>query len=89
MGSVKTKFGITDLLHLSTGCMVVLSYLYIQRNKEKYKGIALDVTECGVNSLEVLFDCATKLGDNEPLFVLRHNNQLYKCKDRDYIINKW
>ena len=30
-GSIETDFGVTDILHLSTGCKIILSYLYIQR----------------------------------------------------------
>lgn len=38
LGTVKTPYGLTSMESLSTGCKVILSYLYIQRNKEKAQG---------------------------------------------------
>lgn len=86
-GCIRTQYGVTDIFHLSTSCKVVLSYLYIQRNKADYKGVFLDVTECGASGLEVLFDCVDRLKDDDTVFILRHSNLLYKCSDRDYEIN--
>ena len=87
VGSVKTRFGLTDILHLSTGCKVVLSYLYIQRNKGVFSESILDITECGSNALDILFECVDKLSDSSTVFLLRHSNNLWKCKDRYYVIN--
>ena len=87
LGTVKTPYGVTSMESLSTGCKVILSYLYIQRNKENYGGIYLDITECGSNALEVLFQCVDKLGDNETVFILRHLDSLEKVSNRDYMIN--
>jgi hypothetical protein len=87
-GTIKTKFGITDILHLSTGCKIVLSYLFIERNKKEFKNIVLDITECGSNALEVLFSCVDKLQDKDTVFLLRHSNQLLDCKERDYNVNE-
>lgn len=87
-GTIKTKFGITDILHLSTGCKIVLSYLFIERNKKEFKNIVLDITECGSNALEVLFTCVDKLQDKDTVFLLRHSNQLLDCKERDYNVNE-
>jgi hypothetical protein len=87
-GTIKTKFGITDILHLSTGCKIVLSYLFIERNKKEFKNMVLDITECGSNALEVLFTCVDKLQDKDTVFLLRHSNQLLDCKERDYNVNE-
>lgn len=87
LGTVKTKFGVSDVLHLSTGCKVVLSYLYIFNIAHEYSDRILNVTECGSNALEVLFNFADMLSDNKTTFLLRHINQLLKCKDRQYCIN--
>ena len=85
-GAIKTKFGVTDILHLSTGCKVVLSYIYIKRfNKCSVK--VLDVTECGSNALEALFSCADAFEDSETIFLLRHTNQLLKCSNRAFSVN--
>lgn len=87
-GAIQTQFGITDILHLSTGCKTVLSYLYIvKRSEHKFSGKILDVTECGSNALNVLFNCVEQLHDSETIFLLRHTNQLLKCSNRDYDIN--
>ena len=87
-GAIQTQFGITDILHLSTGCKIVLSYLYIvKRSNHKFSGKLLDVTECGSNALNILFSCAELLKDSETIFLLRHTNQLLKCSNRDYNIN--
>ena len=68
---------------------MVLIYLYILRNKESYDGsILLDVTECGSNALDVLFDLVEKFGgDLEITFLLRHRNDLFKCKSRNYVVD--
>lgn len=87
LGTVKTPYGVISMESLSTGCKVILSYLYIQRNKEKYRGIFLDITGCGANALEVLFQCVDKIGDNETLFILRHLSNLDRVSNRDYMIN--
>lgn len=85
-GAIQTNFGLTDILHLSTGCKVVLSYLYIKRHDE-FSGNILDITECGSNALEVLFKCVDMLLDSNTVFLLRHSNQLLNCTDRNYRIN--
>ncbi|MCR5402803.1 MAG: hypothetical protein K6E91_03170 [Butyrivibrio sp.] len=84
-GAIQTPFGITDITHLSTGCKTVLCYLYLRRKETS--SIILDVTECGYNALDVLFECVEKQGDSDSVFVLRHKQGLIKCKDREYTIN--
>ena len=88
MGTIQTDFGITTIDNLSTGCKTVLTYLYIKRNKQNYVGeILLDVTECGSNALDVLFDLMDKYKDSDTILLLKHNNYLYKCKSHDYLLD--
>lgn len=79
---IETPFGVSTIDHLSTGCKTVINFLHIYNKK----GIALDITECGYNALEVLFTHYEKLNSSIPL-ILRHSNYLYKCSKRNYIIN--
>ena len=88
IGTIKTDFGVTSIDNLSTGCKVVLTYLYIIRNKKDYEGkILLETTECGANALDVLFELAEKYDDETIYFLLRHHNDLFKCKSRDYKVD--
>lgn len=87
LGTIQTKYGITDLRHLSTGCKVILSYLYMMRNKDKYEGVTLDITECGGSAIEVLFQCVDKFGDESTVFLLRHSEGLLRVKDRVFNVN--
>lgn len=88
-GAVETPFGLTDIYHLSTGCKTVLMYLYIYRHRQDYdKNIVINITECGWNAIDVLFDCVEKLCDSHTLFFLGHEDGIFNCKKRDYFINK-
>lgn len=88
-GAIRTDFGITDIEKLSTGCKVVLVYLHILRNIHDYKGsVLLNITECGANALDVLFD----LVENHEVelnitFLLKHRNNLFKCKEHNYVVD--
>ena len=87
-GTIQTDFGVTYLDNLSSGCKAVLTFLYIIRNKEDYNGkIILDVTECGANALDILFNFAEQYNDMDITFLLRHKNNLFKCKSHDYIVD--
>lgn len=86
LGTIKTKFGITSLRHLSTGCKVVLSYRYIIKNNV-YKNGVLDITECGFNALEELFSAVDDFNDSRTIFILRHTDGLVNCKRRKYLVN--
>lgn len=85
MGQKKNIFGITDIKYLSTGCKTVLCYLYLKKND--VEDIVIDVTECGYNALDVLFDVVDRLEDNDSVFILRHKQGLTKCKNRNYSVN--
>ena len=87
-GTIQTDFGCTYIDNLSSGCKVVLTFLYILRNKNQYDGkIILDVTECGANALDLLFDFAEQYQDIDITFLLRHKNNLFKCKSHDYVVD--
>lgn len=86
-GTITTKLATTSINFLSTGCKTVLVYLYIQRNIEQHSDVIIDITECGANALEVLFDVATRFENNKITFLLRHANGLYKVSDREYRVN--
>lgn len=88
IGTIKTSFGATYIDNLSSGCKVVLTYLYILRNKNSYKGkILLNVTECGSNALNVLFDLLDKNNKLDITLLLKHSNDLFKCKEHNYTVN--
>lgn len=82
---IKTRFGITVLSNLSTGCKVVLSYLYLK--KSGVSDIKINITECGGNALEVLFSYADKFADSNTVFYLGHGSGLDDIRNRDYYIN--
>lgn len=84
-GTIKTPRGVTSIDNLSTGCKTVLTYMYMMRHPDIDKNI-LDISGCGVNALEYLFDIAEKW-DNKIIFVLRHKDSVYQCKDRDYLVD--
>lgn len=86
IGTIRTKFGVTDILHLSTGCKIVLSYLHISRNEDFHDNV-LDITESGSNALEMLFECADRLNDSDSIFLLRHQDGLSECSDRLFSVN--
>ena len=86
MGAIKTPFGICRLEDLSTGCKTVLSLIEIIKNK-KYANIkAINVTECGYNAIEEIFEIIEN-SNRDMGVVIEHDNFLYKCRERDYLIN--
>lgn len=85
IGAIETPFGEASINNLSTGCKTVLDYLYIMRNNTMYGGI--DVTGCGANALESLFSQMDRLGDSLTKILLMHTDELYTCKEREYLIN--
>lgn len=87
LGTVKTRFGVTNLRHLSTGCKVVLSYNYILKHMDKYSGVVINITEASGKALVILFDLADKFKDNSTIFLLEHQEGLLDIEDRDYLVN--
>lgn len=87
-GLVQTEYGYTAIEMLSTGCKAVLTYLYYMRNRDSYRGdIVFNINECGWNAIDVLFDCVERLNDSSTVFCLEHQDGLFNCKKRDYLIN--
>lgn len=83
-GTIKTPRGICALEDLSTGCKTVLNYLYIIKNDDRIK--AIDASGCGANALDVLFSTIEEM--QYPIdIVIMHRDELYKCKEREYVIN--
>lgn len=87
LSTIKTPYGICNIKYLSTGCKTVLNTIYIMEHKEEYENVeAINATECGWNALEVLFDILDRNSYNMAL-IIEHENDLYKCSERDYLIN--
>lgn len=87
LGTIQTKFGITNIKSLSSGCKTILSYLYMKRNSDSQGDKILDITECGANALEMLFQCVDYYQDSKTVFLLGHTYGLLYVKDRDYCID--
>lgn len=86
LGTVKTPFGITGISSLSLGCKTAINYALITTSN-KYKNIkAINATECGWNALEKIFSIAEQL-DSDIAIIIEHDNDLFKCSNREYIIN--
>ena len=82
-GAMTTDFGVGSIDNLSTGCKTVLTYLFIQRNRDYFENdILIDVTECGSNALDVLFDVMEEYDNSEVTLLLLHNNNLFMCKEQ-------
>lgn len=87
-GEVKTPYGLTNIENLSSGCKVVLTYLYIIRKKNIPSKVAvINVTECGENALNVLFKYADDDNRKDIVFYLGYVNRLGGCLHKDYLIN--
>lgn len=82
-GAILTPFGVTDIYHLSTGCKIVLFYLYMQSDlaSVEIKSKILEITEAGGNALKALFKCVKVLGDESSVFLLRQSNQIMLLRD--------
>jgi hypothetical protein len=87
-GKIETPFGITDISSLSLGCKTVLNYIFIHNKPDLYPNIkAINATECGWNALEELFKAVESNKDNKIAIIVEHDNDLFKCADREYCIN--
>ena len=86
-GAIKTPYGITSIYSLSTGCKTAINVYYVFKNPNIYRElVAVDLTECGYNAIDTIFDLCEKYNINIK-FTLEHCNDLYKCKDREYCID--
>lgn len=81
-GLISTSIGLTDVNHLSTGCKTALNIAYVLQNPDLgYKTV--NVTECGYNALDVIFDMELK----DLKLLLKHRDGVCKCKEHDYVVN--
>lgn len=86
-GKIETPFGITSIMDLSTGCKTVLNMIYHHENPQDFPTIrAINATECGWNAIEALL---TEIDEHciDISIVIEHDDDLYKCSNRDYMIN--
>ena len=86
LGTIVTKFGVTTVDSLSSGCKTVLLYLtMVKSSTVEFKEYALDITECGINAINALIDIIDKYPTKVPL-VLRHEN-IAGAKDCSFLSN--
>ena len=82
-GLVQTPFGLTSFEQLSTGCKTVLNYLHLRKHGSRYS--YLNITECGANALNVLFElCETDDGIG---FYLGHDENLANIGPHEFSVN--
>lgn len=84
-GTIRTSRGITSIDKLSTGCKTILNYLAIIK-KPVCEFKAINVTQCGWNALEVIFEIEENKNSGMG-FLLLHKDSLFYCKERDYVID--
>lgn len=88
LGEVKTPYGLTNIENLSSGCKTVLTYLHILKKKDMASNRAvINITESGVNALNVLFDFADEDSRSDIVFYLGYVNKLSDCVQKDYLVN--
>lgn len=86
-GAIKTPFGITSIKNLSTGYKTVLNLIYLTENPKEFPNVkAIVVNECGWNALEELFNIIENYNIDIGI-ILEHDNKLYKCSNREYLVN--
>lgn len=83
-GKIQTPRGICSIENLSTGCKTILNYLYICNSNMNID--AIDITGCGANAIEKLFQVMEIKGETVNL-ILMHKDKLFDCNDREYIID--
>lgn len=84
-GTVKTPRGITSIDSLSTGCKTAITYLHMLRHLDGgYDSI--DVSGCGYNALDYIFDIASK-SEKRIKLILRHRDDVFRCKRHRYEID--
>ena len=84
-GIIRTPYGITSIKNLSMSCKAVIVYICLKENG--VSNIVLNITECGANALDILFDYVKYFHDSESVFYLGHEDNVIVCKDRVYNIN--
>lgn len=87
LGKIQTPYGITDIKSISTGCKTALNTVYCVEHPEAFPSVkAINVTECGWNALDSIFEYIDTHSVNMA-FVLEHDNDIFNCKKRKYLIN--
>lgn len=87
-GKIETPYGITSIRDLSTGCKTILNCIFIHENPERYPTVkAINATECGWNAIDRLFEYIESIDIFDIAIIIEHDNDLYKCKDREYLVN--
>jgi len=87
LGTIVTKFGTTDIFRLSTSCKIVMSYLYMSSNRDKYGDWILEVTDAGSNALKILFEIINSQNELGVMLLLRRNTGLRQFRDIQCEIN--
>ena len=77
----KSKDGVFPLNFISTGLKTLLIVRHLK--KDNKKGIGVDITECGPNILDSLFE---EITDGSIPVVLRHTD-IFDLKDRIVSVN--
>lgn len=83
--SIKTPFGVTGKNDLSTGLKTVLNLIYMSKHE---KPNSLDITECGQNALDAIFEIQERFGNKIQVY-LGHKRvaECDKGNDRKYCLN--
>ena len=82
LGTITTPLGATILENISTGAKTALNLYYLQHSNTP---MAIDITECGANALDVIFALMDDY-DGDVKILLCHADTS-KCGDRDYRID--
>jgi hypothetical protein len=81
-GLIVTPLGAALLENISTGTKTVLNLLHMQRSNEQ---ISIDITECGANALDVVFELMENY--NGAVNVVLGHADTSECGDREYCVN--
>ena len=87
LNKIETPYGACSLKDISTGCKTAINIMFIMKHKEDFSRLeAINITECGVNALEYVFRLIDK-NDYDINLVLEHEDDIWECSKRDYLIN--
>lgn len=86
-GAIVTKFGATDIEHLSTGCKVILTYLYYVRHRDEYdRRPVINTVECGKNAFRYLIKLVDKT-DSDVALITHYICNVLDCNDIECMVN--
>lgn len=85
--SIETRYGVTSILSLSTGCKIVLSYIQLVQGYVDLNNRVLSLAECGTNALNILFDCVDLFKDSSTVFLLTHTTGVARISSHQFCIN--